>query len=260
MADEKIEFMVEGGKAAANAQISQKLGPMKINIAEVMKKINEKTSDMSGMQVPVKLLIDIKTKEYKIDIGTPPVAELIKKELSLEKGSATPNTEKKGNLGFEQIIKIAKIKQASMFTNSLKSAVKSVIGSAASMGVLVEGKTPLEINPEVINGQYDTMIKEEKTEISADKKELLNKQLEEVNKRLKKELERLKAEEEAEKAAVVAPTAEVKVEGEVKAEGEAGKSEAGKIAPGVEVKAGAKPEAGKTEAKKPEAKPEAKKK
>ncbi len=259
MAEEKIDLMVEGGKAVSTPQLAQKLGPLKINITEVLKKINEKTNEMKGMQVPVKLLVDAKTKEFKIDIGTPPVAELIKKELSLEKGSGTPNSEKKGNLGIEQVIKIAKIKQASMFTKSLKSAVKSVVGSAASLGVLVEGKTPYEINPEIINGQYDTLIQEEKTEITEDKKVILKQQLDGVNKRLQKELERLKAEEEAEKAAVVAPVAEVAKEGEVKVEG----AEVAKE--GEAAKSGTKPEAGKVEGKpaagaKPEAKKEEKKK
>jgi len=261
MGEEKIELMVDGGKAVSTPQLAQKLGPLKINIAEVLKKVNDKTKDMEGMQVPVKLFVDTTTKECKVEVGTPPVAELLKKETGLEKGSGTPNTEKKANVGIEQIIKVAKIKQASMFTKTLKSAVKSVVGSAASMGILVEGKVPSEINPEIIRGDYDAMINQGVTEISEDKKKLLNKQLEDVNKRLQKEMERLKAEEEAEKAAMaaVAPVVEAAKEGEVKVEG----AEAGKAAPGAKVEAG-KPEAGKAapgakvEAGKPEAKAGAK--
>jgi len=256
MGEEKIDLMVDGGKAVSTPQLAQKLGPLKINIAEVLKKVNDKTKDMEGMQVPVKLLVDTTTKECKVEVGTPPVAELLKKETGLEKGSGTPNTEKKANVGIEQIIKVAKIKQASMFTKTLKSAVKSVVGSAASMGILVEGKMPSEINPEIIRGDYDTMINQGVTEISEDKKKLLSKQLEEVNKRLQKEMERLKAEEEAEKAAMAAvtPVVEAAKEGEVKVEG----AEAGKVS--VEAAKGVKPEAGKavagakTEAGKPEVK------
>lgn len=260
MAEEKIEFMVEGGKAVPNAQISQKLGPMKINIAEVMKKINDKTNDMKGMQVPVKLFVDAKTKEFRIEVGTPPVSELIKKEISLEKGSGTPNIEKKGNMAIEQIIKIAKLKQASMFTNNLKSAIKSVVGSAASMGVLVEGKMPKEVNSELMGGDYDTIIGSGKFEISEQKKLDLNKQLEEVNKELKKEIERLKAQEEAEKAAVVAPVAEAVPGAEAKVEGaEAKPGEAAGAK--VEAKPGAEAKGKEaTTAKGAPAKPEFKKK
>lgn len=220
---EKIELMVEGGKAVANATVGQTLGPLKINIADVLSKINEKTSSFKGMKVPVKVIVDTTTKEIEIEVGSPPASELIKKEVKIEKGAGEPNKNKIANIAIEQVIKIAKMKQNSMFANNLKAAVKSVIGSCNSMGILVEGKTAVEINPEVNAGKYDNEISTEKTDISPEKAEQLNVQLVEVQNRLKKELEKLAAEEEkvaevvkeekpAEGAAAAEPKEETKKE------------------------------------------------
>lgn len=85
MEKEEIKLLVEGGKAAPDASSAPKLSAYKLNIGEVFKKINEKTADYKGMQVPVIILIDKATKSFEIKIGTPPVSSLIKKELGIEK-------------------------------------------------------------------------------------------------------------------------------------------------------------------------------
>ena len=140
MSKETIDLMVDGGKAAAGATMGQSLGPLGVNIQNVLKLINEKTVDFKGMQVPVKVIVDTQTKEVEITVGTPFTSELIKKELGIEKGSGVPHKIKVGNLAIEQVIKIAKMKKDSMLANNLKSAVKNVVGTCAQMGVLVEGK------------------------------------------------------------------------------------------------------------------------
>ena len=240
MGKEKIEMMVEGGKAVAGAEIGQKLGPMKIPIPNVLKVINEKTAAFKGVKVPVKLIIDTDTKEFTVEVGTPPVSELIKKELGLEKGSATANKLKVANAGVEHLIKIAKMKMDSMFTDSLKAAVKTVAGSCNSLGVLVEGKLSNEFNKDLEAGKFDKEIKEEKTTVSPEKTSQLKIQLDTVQEELRKMAEKIAAEEAA-KAAASGATAAPK-EGEVKEgeavpakEGEApkpGAAPAGKPAPG----------------------------
>ena len=144
MGTERLELLVEGGKAAADQNTAQKLGPLGI-LQNVIKSVNDKTASFAGMKVPVKVSIDTTTKEFTITIGTPPIAELIKKELNLQKGSGTPDKQKIGNLSIESIIKIAKMKRDSMHVNTLKSAVKSTAGSANSLGVLIEGKQAREM-------------------------------------------------------------------------------------------------------------------
>lgn len=244
---ENIDMMVEGGAAKADASLSQKLGPLKINIPDVLKKVNEKTSAFRGMKIPVKLQVDTQTKDVEISVGTPPVSELIKHELHLEKGSGTPNKEKIGNIAIEQLIKIAKMKQDAMLEKTLQSAVKSIAGSCNSLGILIEGKSSHELTFDIDHGRYDPVLQQESVTVSPDKQKLLQAQLAEVQERLKKEAEKAKAEADAagEKTAAegaAPPTTEAKP-GERK---EAVPTPTGKA------------EAGKPEAKGAAAKPEAK--
>src|SRR3989344_4703661 len=194
---EKIDMMVEGGAAKADASLSQKLGPLKINIPDVLKKVNEKTAAFKGMKIPVKLLIDLQTKDVEITVGTPPVSELLKSELKLEKGSGTPNKEKIGNIAIEQLIKIAKMKQDAMLDRTMKDAVKTLAGSCNSLGVLVEGTDSHTFTVAVNAGTYDAVLKQEPTTVSPEKMKLLQAQLAEVQDRLRKEAEKAKAEAEA---------------------------------------------------------------
>ncbi len=231
MSKEKIELVVDGGAVKSNAQLAQTLGPLKINIQSVLASINDKTASFKGMQVPVKLIVDTNDKSFNVEVGSPPVSQLVKKELSIEKGSAQPNLAKVANLGMEQVIKIAIMKKDSMLVRNLKGAVKNVIGTCNSLGILVEGKEAKQAIEEVNSGMYDDLIKNEVIEMSKDKKERLAVQLQEVQAAIQKEQEKLKALEEAEKAAAPAVTAEAKP-AEEKA-GEA-KPEAGKPVTGKE--------------------------
>ena len=213
MAKEKIDALVEGGKASAAPPLGPALGPLKVNISEVVNAINEKTKEFKGMKVPVKVIVDTSTKEFEIEVGTPPVSQLIQKELGLKKGSGIPNKDKVGNLAIEQVIKVAKMKQGSMFVNNLKSAVKTVIGSANAMGLLVEGKTAVEINKEVDEGKYDKEIQAGKTDVPEEKKPILKEQLDVIQSSLEKDREAIKAKVAKKEAK------------EDKKEGEAGKGE-----------------------------------
>jgi len=235
MSNETIEMLIEGGKAVAGPVVGQKLGPLKINIQQVLQDVNKKTESFKGMQVPVKLFVDTKTKEYKIEIGTPPTSELIKKEVGLQKGSGTPDKQKVANISIEQCIKVAKMKMDTMYTDNLKSALKSVVGSCNSLGVLIDGKISSQIRVDIDNGVYDNEINSEKTEPSEDKKKLLQTQLKEVQEKITKELEKLKA-AEAEAVGVKEEKKEEVVEGAPKEEGATGKAPAGKEAKSAEVK------------------------
>jgi len=229
----KIKVMVEGGKASASPAMSQSLGPMKINIQDVLAKINEKTKDFQGVKVPVEIDVNEKTKEYEITVGSPPASELVKKETGVEKGSGTPDKIKVGNIAIEQLIKVAKMKSTGMFVNDLKASIKTVAGSCNSLGILIEGKNSSEFNKLLDEGKYDKDINEGKTEISAEKKKELEVQLKEVQDRLTAMFAKKKAAEEKEKKEEEKKE-EVK-EGEVK-EGEEKKEEEKKEEPKKEEK------------------------
>ena len=78
---ETIEVLVEGGKASAGPPLGPALGPLGVNVMQVVNAINEKTKHFDGMKVPVKVIVDPKTKGFEIEVGTPPVTALILKEL-----------------------------------------------------------------------------------------------------------------------------------------------------------------------------------
>jgi len=149
---EKIEALVEGGKASAGPPLGPALGPLGVNIMQIINTINEKTKQFDGMKVPVKVIIDPKTKNFEIEVGTPPASSLIFKELGLEKGSGSAGTHKVGNLTVEQAIKVAKMKYENLLGKELKQKTKEVIGTCVSIGVTVEGKKPQEIQKAIDEG------------------------------------------------------------------------------------------------------------
>jgi large subunit ribosomal protein L11 len=151
----RIKLLVEGGKANPGPPLGPALGPLGVNVAQVVQKINQETAKFSGMKVPVILTVDRKTKEFQIEVGSPPVSVLVKKELGLEKGAKTPGKETVGNLSLSQVIRIAKQKGG----RDLRAKVKEVLGTCKSMGVTVEGKDPVEVQREIEEGRYEEELK-----------------------------------------------------------------------------------------------------
>ncbi len=184
MATEKVEVMIQGGKATAAPPLGPALGPLKVNIGEVVNSINEKTKSFAGMQVPVTVSVDTDTKEFTISIGTPPASALVKSEAGIKKGSGNPKEEHIADLKIEQIIKIAKMKEDALLGKDLKQKVKEICGTCQSIGVLVEGKHASETIKEINSGKFDKEIKAEKTEITAAEQ----KELDEERKHLEQEM------------------------------------------------------------------------
>ena len=156
---ETIESLVDGGKASAGPPLGPALGPLGVNIMQVISKINDKTKEFEGMKVPVKVIVDPKTKEFEIEVGTPPAASLILNELGLEKGSGSAGTHKIGSLTIDQAIKIAKMKYDNLLGRELKQKTKEIIGTCVSLGVNVEGKKPSEIQKAIDEGEFDSKFK-----------------------------------------------------------------------------------------------------
>ena len=194
-----VEALVEGGKATAGPPLGSSLGPLKVNIGQVVAEINNKTKDFKGMKVPVKIEVNLETKGFTITIGTPPATQLIKNEIGLKKGSGDPSKTKYGVISIEHVIKVAKMKMDSLLVHDLKAAVKTIIGSCQSAGILVDGKEPREILKEIDEGKYDAVIKSGKTEPDANKKAELDKLAIEIKAKVE-EVEKKKAEAKAQAA------------------------------------------------------------
>ncbi|MCA9460282.1 MAG: 50S ribosomal protein L11 [Nanoarchaeota archaeon] len=161
MAKEKVEILIEGGKASAAPPLGPALGPLKVNIGQIVADINKKTADFKGMKVPVKVIVDTETKAYTIEIGTPPASQLIKSELGIAKGSGTPNKTYVGDMSVEQIKKVARMKFDSLLANNLNAAVREMAGTCYSLGVKIDGKVPRDFIADVKKGKYDSQLNEE---------------------------------------------------------------------------------------------------
>ena len=159
MAGQSVEVLVDGGKASAGPPLGPALGPLGVNVMNVVKMINEKTAAFAGMKVPVKVNVDPKTKAFDVTVGTPPTSALIFAEIGVEKGSGRPKSDKIGNLTIEQCIKISRMKQDSLMGASLKTRVKEVAGTAQSCGATVEGMAAHDFQKAVDAGQFDSKLK-----------------------------------------------------------------------------------------------------
>jgi large subunit ribosomal protein L11 len=159
MGEQKVSALVTGGGASAGPPLGPALGPLGVNIMEIIKAINDKTSDFEGMKVPVTVIVDSETKKYEIEIGIPSAAALIMKEAGIQKGSGASGTEWVGDVTIDSIIKVANTKIEKSYASSLKSVAKTIIGTCVALGIKIEGKTPKEMTAEINEGKWDEKFK-----------------------------------------------------------------------------------------------------
>jgi len=155
----QVEALLSGGEATAGPPLGPALGPLGVNVLQIVNKINELTKAYSGMKVPVRVIVDIETKEFEVEIGTPTTSALIVKELAIEKGSGNPKAEKAGNLTMEQVAKIAMMKLPGSYALTNMAAAKEVLGSCVSIGITVDGRDPREVQKELSEGKWDKIFK-----------------------------------------------------------------------------------------------------
>ena len=134
-----IKLQVPAGKANPSPPIGPALGQRGLNIMEFCKAFNAQTQGVEpGLPLPV-VITAFADKSFTFVIKTPPATVLIKKAIKLDKGSAKPHTDKVGKITRAQLEEIAKTKIKDMTAADLDAAVKTIAGTARSMGVSVEG-------------------------------------------------------------------------------------------------------------------------
>ena len=151
-----ISSLVTGGEASAGPPLGPALGPMGVNILQIISAINEKTKEFKGMKIPVSVSVDSDTKKWEIEVGIPSASALLLKEAGIQKGSGTSGTEWVGEVSADMIAKIAKVKLETSYASSLKSVAKQIVGTCVSLGIKVEGKTPKEFTAEINEGKWDS--------------------------------------------------------------------------------------------------------
>jgi large subunit ribosomal protein L11 len=144
VADE-VSVLVEGGKASAGPPLGPALGPLGVNVGQVVAQINQETKQFAGMRVPVIVKVNPQTRAFTLVVGRPPVTALLLKEAGKEKGSGKPKTETVGNVTLDSVRKIAEAKGNDLFGRSVEQKMNQVIGTCVSLGLTVDGEDPREV-------------------------------------------------------------------------------------------------------------------
>ena len=133
----QVKLQIEAGKATPAPPVGPALGQAQVNIMEFCKQFNERTSKdpaLAGLTVPVVISV-YADRTFSFITKTPPAPVLLLKAAGIEKGSGTPNKEKKGKVTEKQILEIAKQKMPDMNAASVEAAAKTIRGTARSMGI-----------------------------------------------------------------------------------------------------------------------------
>ena len=134
-----IKLQVPAGKANPSPPIGPALGQRGLNIMEFCKAFNAQTQGLEpGMPIPVTITA-FADKSFTFKMGTPTATYMIKKAIKLDKGSSVPNKQKVGKITRAQLEEICKTKMKDMTAADMDAAVRTIAGSARSMGVIVEG-------------------------------------------------------------------------------------------------------------------------
>ena len=133
-----VKLQIPAGKATPAPPVGPALGPHGINIMAFCKEYNARTSSQAGSIIPVELTIYV-DGSFSFITKTPPVADLLRKAIGVDKGSAEPNRIKVGKITRNQLREIAEIKMKDLNAVDIEGAEKQIIGTARSMGVEVEG-------------------------------------------------------------------------------------------------------------------------
>jgi large subunit ribosomal protein L11 len=134
-----VKLQVPAGSANPSPPIGPALGQQGVNIMEFCKQFNAATQKLEkGLPIPTIITV-YSDRSFTFIMKTPPASVLIRKAIGIEKGSGTPNTSKVGKISRAQLEEIAKTKQPDLTAAGLDAAVRTIAGSARSMGVDVEG-------------------------------------------------------------------------------------------------------------------------
>ncbi|MGC9209694.1 MAG: 50S ribosomal protein L11 [Acidilobus sp.] len=159
-----ISLQIQGGEAKPGPPLGPTLSSLGLNVKQVVDEINQRTKDFKGMTIPIKIIVDMATKSYRIEVGIPTVTALLLREAGASEPSGDPQHKKVGNISFESLIKVAIMVKPKLTAKTLKAAVKSLLGSARSIGLTVDGRDPKEVLKDVEAGKFDDVIAKHEAE------------------------------------------------------------------------------------------------
>ncbi|MCX8184805.1 MAG: 50S ribosomal protein L11 [Sulfolobales archaeon] len=152
-----IRMQVKAGKATPSPPLGPALSQHGLSVDRVVEEINKATESYSGMDVTVVIRID-ESGRYSIDVQSPTTASLLLNFAGSQEPSGDPAHKKIGNVALEDVIKVALIRKRALSAKSLKAATKSVVSTARSIGLTINGKDPKEVLAEIDKGLYDDLL------------------------------------------------------------------------------------------------------
>lgn len=151
-----VRLRVKGASASPQPPVGPTIAQTGLDVNEVINKINELTKHLKDIEVTVLLHVDTDTKNYRIEVKSPPSSSLLLKMAGVSEPSGDPAHKKVGNLSIEDVIKVALMKKNEINSKSLKAAVKSLVSTASTIGLSVEGKSAKEVIKLIDEGFYDS--------------------------------------------------------------------------------------------------------
>jgi len=136
-------FQIPAGEATPGPPLGTVLGPLGVPTPQIVAKMNEATKEFKGMKMPVTLKVNMDTKQFEVEVGSPPTAGLIKRLIGLEKGTADGSVV--GDITMEQVKEVARQKMKFMNAPDEEAAVREVLGTCRSIGLTVDGKPVKEL-------------------------------------------------------------------------------------------------------------------
>ncbi len=153
-----VRLHVQGGRATPAPPLGPTLQQLGLDPARVVDDINKVTKPYGGLEVRVDVIVDLDTLQYDLKVKLPTTTSLLLKAAGAEAPSGDPAHKKVGNISIEKAIEIAILKKPELNSKSLKAAVKTILGTARSIGIAVEGKDPKEVQAEIDRGLYDPVL------------------------------------------------------------------------------------------------------
>lgn len=155
-----IRAQIKGGEAKPEPPLGPAITDAGLNINEVIERINRETEKYRGYTLTTKIIVDLDKKSYDIYLELPTTTSLLLAMANASEPSGDPMHKKIGNISFADIIKIATLKKHELTAKTLKAAIKTILSSARSIGLVVDGKDPKDISREMDQGLYDEIIKQ----------------------------------------------------------------------------------------------------